>query len=261
MAFDLDGTLLNRNRRLSEGNRAALIRAQEAGWTVVLASGRSISSMRAVAEAVRLNGPIVSCNGAFVESADGQVVHSMELAEEAVRQAVALAQRLGLHCNAYRRAEIAMSSDQPYGSAYRRITGLPEIPAVGYEALGQGPATKVVFMGQESEIDRAEEALRAEGLQVHGEIIRSEGQYVEVVPQKVNKAFGLQAAAASVGMEMSEVAAIGDYLNDLEMVQSAGFGAAVGNAHADVKAVAKRVFADHDKDGAAELVNFLLQQT
>ncbi len=258
LALDMDGTLLNSQRQLSEQSRMALVRAQEAGWIVCLASGRSISAMRFVWEAAGLSGPIVSCNGAYVEDGRGGVIHSRTIAAETVAEAIGLGRRLGLHCNVYVEAEILMSSDEPYGAAYRRLTGLPGIPAVGYDGLSGRSATKVVYMGDPGQIDAAEEDLLGLSWPEPIEVVRSEGQYVEVLPPRINKSEGVAAAAASLGFGLAQVAAIGDYLNDLEMVSRAGWGGAVANAHPDVLAAARWIGPSNDDGGAARFIEVVM---
>jgi Cof subfamily protein (haloacid dehalogenase superfamily) len=258
IALDMDGTLLNSQRALSERNRAALALAQEAGWIICLASGRSISAMRFAWEAAGLTGPIVSCNGAYVEDGSGRIIQSRTLGLETVETAIGLGMREGLHCNVYVRDEILMSSDEPFGAAYRRLTGLSSIPAVGYDGLLGRSANKVVFMGDPGRIDEAEAGLRSSQWPERIEIVRSESQYVEVLPPQINKSEGVAAAAADLGFGMDQVAAIGDYLNDLELISQAGWGGAVANAHPDILAVAQWIGPSNDDGGAAEFIEVVM---
>src|SRR5690349_23775047 len=96
IAIDLDGTMLDSQRRLSEGSLEAVQEATEAGVRVCLASGRAVNTIIPFADQLSLRGPIVSCNGAYVLGADREEVHHSTLPNDVTRLILSYAQALGL---------------------------------------------------------------------------------------------------------------------------------------------------------------------
>lgn len=260
IAFDLDGTLLNRNREISDRNAAALRRAEEEGLAVVLASGRAIATILPFADQIGLCGPVVSCNGAYVVDAKRKEVFHQGLPETARRTIFDFVASTGVHLNLYLRSEVHFTSLGAFGQEYVRRTRFLEPTVSALEIMRQMEATKMLFMDTEEIISGHTEEMRGRLDPSEAVIAISEADYVEFLPPGVTKGRGLEELARSMGIDRSEIAAVGDYWNDLEMVEWAGFGGAMGNAVSGVKDAAKVVVADHDEDGAAEFVEIVLSE-
>ncbi len=257
IAVDCDGTLLTRARTPHPDSAAALRRAQEAGIMVVLASGRAPSTMTPIAQAVGLQGPIVSCNGALVLDAKGETIAHFHLADEIRDELVLYGQSRTLHTNLYSGSQVLMSTGGEFALAYQRRTGLGPVPVVGYEAMTQHTATKLLYFDLPPVIEDA--VANAPGR--HGtdyELVRSEADYVEFLPFGIHKGRGLQILCETLGIQAHEVAAIGDYFNDKEMLEWAGYAGAMGGAPDGLKAVADIVVPGHDEGGVANFVESIL---
>jgi Cof subfamily protein (haloacid dehalogenase superfamily) len=257
IAVDCDGTLLTRARTPHPDSAAALRRAQEAGIMVVLASGRAPSTMTSIAQAVGLQGPIVSCNGAYVMADDGSEIAHFRLDDCVRDDLIAFSQARQLHTNLYSGSQVLMSTGGTFAAEYQRRTGLGQVPVVGYEGLGAHPATKLLYFDHPPVIEEA--VVAAPG--VHGtdyELVRSEADYVEFLPVGIHKGRGLQILCETLGIQAREVAAIGDYFNDKEMLEWAGYAGAMGGAPDGLKAVADIVVPGHDVGGVANFVESIL---
>jgi Cof subfamily protein (haloacid dehalogenase superfamily) len=254
IALDLDGTLLTSDRKLSPGAVEAVKEAIDRGVTVCLASGRAVSTMLPFADELGLSGPIVSCNGAYVLGLNREEIHHSTLPEASARVVLEYARANDVHTNLYTRGEVYFSHDGPWARVYRARTGVKEHGVVRGAEMGAIGATKILF------IDHREAVLRhhletSKLLDSSGAtIVLSEAEYVEFLPPGIDKAFGLQAVASALSLHRHEVAAVGDYLNDLEMVRWAGFSGAVANAVAEVREQADLVVASNDNGGAAEFI-------
>jgi Cof subfamily protein (haloacid dehalogenase superfamily) len=260
IAFDLDGTLLDRNREISDRNAAALRRAEAEGLIVVLASGRAISTILPFAEQIGVVGPVVSCNGAFVVDAGRREVFHQGLPDSARRTIFDFAASSGVHLNLYLRSEVHFTSLGAFGQEYVRRTRFLQPTVSALEVMRGMEATKMLFMDTTEVIASHTEQMRAQLDPAEAVIALSEADYVEFLPPGVTKGRGLEELVTSMGIDRSEVAAIGDYWNDLEMVEWAGFGGAVDNAVSGVKEAAKVIVADHNDDGAAEFVEIVLSE-
>ena len=87
--------------------------------------------------------------------------------------------------------------------------------------------------------------------------MRSEPHYYEMLPVGVSKAYGFERLLEVTGLEKTFTVAMGDFLNDLEMVRMADLGVAVGSAHDDLKKIADLVVCDNDSGALSEVVTYL----
>lgn len=257
LACDMDGTLLDNDRRISPRNRQAITDWVASGRLFCFASGRGIGTILPYCQEVGLTGPVVSSNGAYVTGNDGEDLHHFCL-DGAVRdELVAFATDNGLHTNVYVRGDIYFSQAGEWADLYTRRTGCT--PTVcSLTEMGQLEPTKMLFVDEPDTISRHLPGLR-KAMEKHGvSVVVSEPNYVEFLPPGITKGAGLQALCAKLAIERENVVAIGDWLNDLEMVEWAGLGVAVANAAPEVLAVAQRTVASNIDDGVASLIVELL---
>ena len=257
LAVDMDGTLLTSQRVPHPLSAQALLQAQAAGIMVCLASGRAIQTMRPTIQSIGLTGPVVSSNGAYVELADGTPVLDRKLDPQARDTLLAYAEARGMHVNFYLSTEMWFSHDGPEAASYRERTGIVA-PVTGYEPMKSAEAVKILFFAEADEIVAAMDDLRPTVAELGITMVTSEPDYVEFLPAGITKGAGLQALAKALSLEAPQVAAIGDWLNDLEMIQWAGVSAAMGNAAEDVKAAAQMVVGTNEDGGVADFVRTLL---
>lgn len=254
IALDLDGTLLTSERKLCQGAREAVQAALAQGVQVCLASGRALTTMNPFADQLGLQGPIVSCNGAYVLGLEGEEISHTQLPRTTVEAVLDYAACTGSHTNLYSGGDVYFSQDGAWADLYRSRTGVRERQIVGLTEMADIPATKILFIDHREGILRHHEATSKLLGSEQAAITLSEAEYIEFLPPGVNKAVGVQAVASALSLHRSEVAALGDYLNDLEMVRWAGLGGAVANAAGPVREQADLVVPSNDEGGAAEFV-------
>lgn len=259
IALDLDGTLLTPERKLSRRSIEALRMAQSSGLTVCLASGRAVSTIRPFANEAGVVGPMVSANGAYLLNAEGKEILHRGLAPHVIQWLLEFAQERSVHVNHYLREGITMSQESQWGDLYRQRVASDQAP-VPVGEINRQDATKILYIGAEAEMDVLESEVRG---MIHPDwatIVRSEAEYLEFLPSGISKGWGLMKLAEHLGIAQEETAALGDYSNDLEMIQWAGFAGAVGNALEEVKAEADVIVSDNRSDGAAEFIDLVLQR-
>jgi len=255
LAIDLDGTLVNHELVMNPRDMAAVKAAAAAGVTVVLATGRMFKSSLRYAEPLGLRGPIINYQGAVVrEIASGDVWYRCELTVPMQQRVLALAEPRDWHVNAYLDERVFTARARPEADLYARIAMVP------YEVVGplskwvRQDATKMVLV----DLDPAEVPARIAELSAWmgdvARVTRSLDWFVEVVNPEVSKARALAMVADRLGIDQAEVCAIGDNLNDEDMVRWAGFGVAMGNAPAALKKLAKYVTGSIDEAGVAQVI-------
>ena len=258
VAFDLDGTLLRRDKTLSPRNQAAVAGLVANGIRVVLCTGRPPRTTRVFAEQLALvDLGIVYNGGAVYNFAEDRALVRFDFPGEVARQAVQKmrAEHPGVMCGL--ETAYGWFVDTARYDFTRRKTRQgavpyePEPDGVG-DALDfiQGEVTKLLFWHDGETPEMLRETLRE--LPLHG--TWSMPGLLEIVGPEVNKRTALAHVAADLGFTAEDVAAFGDQHNDREMLAWAGFGVAMGNADESVRTLADWVAGDADEDGVAEVV-------
>jgi Cof subfamily protein (haloacid dehalogenase superfamily) len=238
-AIDLDGTLLR-----SDGTISA--RTQDALRTidVVLVSARGPMGVLEIARPLGIEGTAICANGAYVvDIAADAVVHERLLETEAAVELVhALRERLPGILFAVEHHDFA---HEPGFSAWNWTPPEGTRVADVVELLTE-PTTKLILRHAGHDTHAIQDLARG----IVGErltVVASGSEAVEVTAAGINKA----TAVADLGVPPEQVVAFGDYPNDIPLLQWAGLGVAMGNAHPDVIAVADEVTATNDEDGVA----------
>ena len=270
IALDLDGTLLNSDKRLTERSRLALIAAAERGVEIVPATGRLY---RAVPEAVRalpFVRYVITVNGA--EVLDLREQRAIRRAEIPLDEALEIMRWLDtlpaaydcyldgwgyINSEMYHRIGEYISSPHYLKMIRTFRAPVPELKAFVRE-WGRD-LQKIQIFTQDREL-RAE-ALETLERRFPGIVVTSsDPENVEINHENANKGDVLRDLAAHLGLEMAQTAAFGDGLNDVPMLRAAGVGVAMANAEDAVKTAADRIAASCDEDGAARMIGLLLEE-
>lgn len=265
IVLDLDDTLLQDDGTLSSRNKQALMAAQETGVKVVLASGRPTYAMRTLAEELelaRFGSYILSFNGAKIINWKSQVeAFSSTLSPETAHALYAMSIEEGVSALTYVGDEIVTASANEYTSIESQITGMKVVEVSSFVEAVQVPVVKVLMVADPDTLVIVEKKLKA---QLAGElnVMRSKPFFLEFTEDGVNKGTSLNHLIQQLGIERSEVIAMGDGYNDIAMLEFAGLGVAMGNAPEEIKQMADYVTDTNMNDGVAQVVEeFILQES
>lgn len=253
IAIDLDGTLLRNDLTISPRAQEAITRATERGVCVTLATGRMFASALPFACELNLNLPLITYQGALVKYADGRVVYHKPLSIKKAKAVVDFILPYGYHLNVYINDELYMGKDSPEGKRYASISKVPvhlvdNLPDI----ITQGP-TKLLVIAKEEQLDMlAGDLGDCFGNSIN--ITKSSPYFLEIGNKEATKGRALKKLALSMGLNASQVMAIGDSWNDLDMIEYAGLGVAMANAQPEVKKAARYVTCNNDDDGVAEAI-------
>lgn len=255
--FDLDGTLLDPRGRVRPASAAVIAELVAAGVRVGLATGRMPRSVRPFVEVLGLNGPLLLLNGGMVwDVARAAPVHEERLPLSDAIAVLEIAAALGIHVNLYVEDEIVIAARTPTSEASARKDGVVQT-VVGdlarWLAARGTPPYKLLLIEEQGAFDELERRAAA-ALASPCTIVQSEPTYLEVLPPGVSKGAALAAIERSYGISPARVIAFGDSLNDVELVERAGLGIAMGNSHPALTAVADETIGPHDTDAIAELL-------
>lgn len=257
LALDLDDTLLREDLTISDRTRLTLIRAQEEGTTLVLASGRPTGSIWPYARQLdlpRFGGFIVGFNGAEVtDCATGQVVFQKSLTRDEVHEVYRLSRAHGLSVLSYQGEAIVTPEASPWADIERKLTGLDLVVTPDFEAQMDGPAVKAILV-QEPEVLREAKEVLTPVLGDRLNLAISKPFFLEVTARGVDKGRTLGQLADRLGLTADQAMAVGDSYNDLGMLEWAGLGVCMANGPAEVRSRADVVTTSNLEDGVAAAV-------
>jgi Cof subfamily protein (haloacid dehalogenase superfamily) len=236
---------------------AALRAAEQAGVRVIVVTGRMVQSVRRALAPAQLHEPVICYQGAVVTDEDGNWLRHVPIPLDLAREAITFVQAEEYSPNVYVGDELYVGHATPGSLEYAQYNHL-ELHEVG-EVLDwlSEPPTKLVCVGDSNELDGVERRAKAHfGERMY--ISKSLPHFLEFAAPGVTKGAGLDFLAEHLGFTPEETVAFGDGENDVELVEWAGYGVAVANAHERVKAVADWIAPSARDEGVAQVLEALL---
>lgn len=259
LILDIDGTLTNSKKEVSPKTLDALIRAQEEGIKVVIASGRPTAGINKIAKTIKLDeygGYVLSYNGAKITNFQtGEVVYNETLPEEMIPSIYeeAIDSHVGIITYEGNDA-IAGNGIDKYNELEARINGIGLREVKDFPNYITFPINKCLLTGEPEHMAEVEQKMK-ERFGNFLNIFRSEPFFVEVMPQNIDKAYSLGKLLKHLDLERSQMIACGDGFNDLSMIKYAGLGVAMANAQEVVKQAADYITLSNDEDGVAKVID------
>jgi Cof subfamily protein (haloacid dehalogenase superfamily) len=232
---------------------AAITAAREAGIHVLIVTGRMFQSVRRYALAAGITDPVVCYQGAVVaDPVTGEFLRHVPMPEPEAREVIEAVGALGYTILVYVDDELYVARETPESDAYAGFQHLVVQP-VGdlLDWLPKAP-TKLVVVGDAHELDGLQVEMKA---RFAGRLYISKSlpHFLEFASPSVDKGSGLDFAAELLRLSRERSVSFGDGENDVELLEWAGFGVAVANAHPRVLAVADLVCPSVDEEGVAQV--------
>lgn len=260
IVLDLDGTLTNRNKEITPKTKETLMRAQEQGKIVVLASGRPTYGVMPLAEELHLEdygGYILSFNGGIIMNCKTkEAVFSRQIPAESNGKIIDLAQEHNVSILTYEnRTLLTNRPEDQYVQLESRINTLKIIPMTIEELKAHVTFSvpKFLMTDDGDYLAMVEPKVKA-ALGKNFSVYRSDPFFLEILPKGIDKAQSLERLLAVIGVKREEMIACGDGYNDLTMVQYAGLGVAMGNGVLPVRKAADYITLTNEEDGVAHVV-------
>jgi Cof subfamily protein (haloacid dehalogenase superfamily) len=257
-ACDLDRTLIAKDGMLPPRTEAAIRAARGAGMRVIIATGRMFVSVRPYVLQAGIDDPVVCYQGAVVAEPDtGRWLRHEPIPVALAKEAIQAIVRDGFHVNVYVDDELFVARVTPEARAYADFQGLVIHEVGDLAAWLEKPPTKVVSVGEPALLDGLEAGLKE---QFAGRLYISKSLpfFLEIASPHVTKGSGLQFVADHLRFPAEKTVAFGDGENDIELLEWAGFGIAVANAHERVLAIADYVCPPVTEEGVAQVIEAVL---
>jgi Cof subfamily protein (haloacid dehalogenase superfamily) len=251
---DIDGTLLTRDREITPGVLAAVRAAQANGVRVCLATGRIWLSARQYFERLGADPPAILYNGGLVyDFRTSSVLRRTHLDSEHARAVLEILREVPeVQPHLYAGDRVYTGRVNELTDRYRRKDSV-QVEEVGdlVAFLPRDPM-KILIIGARPDLERAVSRIRTIPMPIN--TVFSEETYLEILPVGSSKGVALEFVAAYLAIPLSEVVAVGDNLNDLEMLRAAGLGVAMGNAPDALKSAADAVTRTNDEEGLRDVI-------
>ncbi len=258
IAVDLDGTLLNSNKEVSEVNRKAMLDIQHRGIKVAIASGRPPIGCKAAAENIGLsenNGYVIGYNGGeIIEYSSKRCIFDKSLPTETIKDIWTYAETNGFTLLIHDDVIITNNKDNQYVqlSSVRNRMEILEIHEYGDQLCSR--RLHKCMIADEPSVIKNIAGCTAEMFPTIN-VFQSEPHFLEFVPKGIDKGEALRMLAQHINISMEDVIAFGDALNDIPMLSVAGTGVAMGNAPDKLKELADIIAPANDEDGVAWVIN------
>ncbi len=259
LATDLDFTLLDENRAVSDSAHKAIQMAHAAGIQVVLASGRIATSMEHFAYELGLSTPLISCNGAYV--LHGQHTLAKILVSKTIlKKVVDICLSRDLYCQVYTPEGVFFPVESEWSRMYLNRVKRADAFFVGWSRLTNVDALKMIILAPPDKVRQLSDELGNKFLDQGVQSTVSEPEYFELLSSEASKGKGLEVVAKYLGIQKGETASIGDYFNDVSMLEWSEHSAAVENAPEEVRNAAKWVAPKHSEGGVEAYVRYLIDK-
>jgi len=278
LVLDVDGTVTNSRHQVADTTCRAIDRARAAGVRVMLATGRRYRDALPVAERLAIVEPLVTASGALVKRpGDHATLERAAFRPGILMEVLGIIVSMGhepvvysdsfdagfdFHCRSLAAAEATEAAAGRGFAAY--LARNRDVARVEPDLHRQPPAEAFAgFAMGSGEAMAALEARLADTfpgeLALHTILSPRYSEWLcEIAPAGFDKWTGVMSVAAGWGIAADEICAVGDDVNDLPMVRSAGLGIAMGNARPELQAAADRVVGTHDGSGIEDVVDLVV---
>ncbi|OXX82666.1 hypothetical protein AVM15_17080 [Paraclostridium benzoelyticum] len=261
IALDIDGTLLNSEKKVTQEVFDAIQNAKEKGVKVVLSTGRPLPGVQTLLKELKLNDEenyVVTFNGGLVQEITSQdVISNIEMSHEDfdyIYNELAKKHDIKIHINTPDSLVVPYTEVPKYSVHESTLNNIPVICMDENEINSDLTFCKVMLVDEPEII---EDIITKIPQEFHDKytIVRSAPFFLEFLNKKVNKGSGLQALCDKLGIDPTEVIAVGDEENDRHMIEFAGLGVAMGNARDSIKEIANHVTETNNNHGVAKVIS------
>lgn len=272
IAIDIDGTLLKNDESISEETKKAIKRCDDNGVKVCLCTGRNVKNTVKVVKQLNNGTPFVSADGAvFYDTKNNKVIKEYLIKEDTLREITTLADKYNLYmefCSKDNYIKYVKNSDLEkycYGGVAKSVKQKLHHHFIKHVRYTKNMDTFIrdnknninqfLIGGPKEELDKLKENL--EHTNFSDVDIRYDlwEEYIFIVVKGCTKANGLNILSEYYNISVENMISIGDQMNDIDMIKSAGLGVAMGNAHKQIKECARFITKTNEEDGVAYVIN------
>lgn len=261
VCFDVDHTLLTDKQELTQKTKQTIYELQARGIKVIVATGKNLAAVQPIVDELGMDDPLILVNGCLVQYRNGREVLRKELRPDLARGVLELGDKQRMDMMLYFADDTVVKAGGAFNSALDKYGGPAPRVVSKWEELGDKleHILKIVFIHSDDHryLEEMDAILRdeiPEGI----DLCFSLPILLEIHPAGVSKGAALRKVAQMLDIPMASIITFGDANNDLEMIQYAGVGVALGNATPALKSAANYVIPSNNEEGPADfLIEYL----
>ena len=269
ICIDMDGTLLNDKKTISERNIKAIRLAHDTGVRIAVCTGRIFTSADSFSNLLGVKSPVIASNGAYIREKDrDEVIYTSSIGVEKCRKLLSVFRQYDIYPHFYTN-EMIFTENVAYSSRFYAETNktLPKDKQIKVvlvkdwdEVFKKYEAEIFKAIGVDSDIEKIRKAKISLRDMNEFEVVSSHFDNFEVTDKGVSKGNAVKILVDYYGINSKQVICIGDSENDLSMINYVGLGIAMGNADENVKEAAKYITDSNNCDGVAKAIEkFVLE--
>jgi Cof subfamily protein (haloacid dehalogenase superfamily) len=261
LVLDIDGTIAGKSNQLREPIKQAIRQAMAKGIQVAIATGRMYNSALRFHQEINSTLPLIAYQGAWIQDPATDKIYqhlplSCTLAEQLLNYFETEPLRSLLSVHFYINDQLYVREISPETKLYAQRSGIMPLAVGDLRTTLTSEPTKILALCEDTAIiDQLWGSLRQQYTPAELYLTKSVATFFEATNPNANKGEAVRYLAEDIlGLSAQNVMAIGDNFNDVEMLQYAGLGVAMGNAPTDVQAIANWVAPSVEQDGAAAAI-------
>jgi Cof subfamily protein (haloacid dehalogenase superfamily) len=256
---DVDGTLLTKDKTLTESAMAAVRRLHEAGIAFTITSSRPAIGMRFLIQPLQIKLPVGAFNGGCIIDPDLNPIELHTIPAPAVQRSLEVLNEFGTDVWLFTWDRwLARDGNGPYVPLEKRAIRADPTIVVDFTPY-LASACKLVGSSADAPLLQRCELAMQEALGTQATAVRSQSYYLDVTPPGCDKGTFVKAMASRLEIPKQAIATIGDMRNDLPMFEASGLSIAMGNATDEVKEMATQVTASNEEEGFASAIEMILR--
>lgn len=259
VAIDIDGTLLNSDRKITPRVKESLQMANAKGTNIVLCTGRPLPGVQDLLKELDLFGEndyVITYNGALVQATQSKKIISQHtLSYDDFLEIELMSRKVGSHLHTIDDTTIYTANKNISSFTVHEafLVNMPLKYRTVEEMTPELNIIKMMMIDEPAILDQAIDKI-PESFKEKFTTVKSTEFYYEILNKNASKGIALKELANHLGIAQEETMAIGDNENDLSMIAYAGVGVAMGNATETVKLAADVLTTSHDEDGVANVI-------
>ena len=258
---DVDGTLLTKDKTLTDGARGAVRRLHDAGIGFTITSSRPTIGMRFLIEPLAITLPVGPFNGSSVVDPQLNPIEQHLIPATAAQRSLDVLNEFGVDIWLFTNDQWLIRNGDGEYVPHEKLAIRADPTIVGDFAPYLSAACKIVGASSDAALLQRCEVVMQQALGAQATAVRSQTYYLDVTPPGCDKGTFVQAMAKRQGISTDTVATIGDMQNDLAMFKKSGVSIAMGNATDDIKKLATHVTTSNENEGFSGAVDIILKNS
>ena len=254
IAIDIDGTLLNNDKKILFETKQDIIKAYDKGIIICICTGRAYPAAKRYVDELGLDIPLILYNGSRILMNNGaEIIFNKTIDKEVSNGVFDIINMNDGTCCFWKEDTLYFNKNNEYTVYYENLTGIKPTIINDYDESLFDNINKFIWFDTPQNLEFIKNNILNNVVGI--DCFKSQSHILEIVPKDVNKGEAIKILSSYYNIDISGVIAIGDDENDVSMIIAAGLGVAMGNAKVCVKEVADYITLSNEENGVGKVIN------